>query len=184
MPGPEPGTGTRSLFSTAAAVEREPPEQPGPGEEPPHAGGTQAQPEHPSGAEPPSPEPLPAAAPAHADVSLPASGTGRRRARYGLRLQFERRPGDDEPGRLVEGTIWVNEAHPAFERAQLSRSLGYHIALTVALALAPLAAAPAGEHLFITRFLAEWGSTNPARHGARRRRRMSKRQSAGQARGE
>ena len=175
MPGPERGEAATPLLSTIAAAEREPAEQQ-PGEEPTPPGEGQAQPQRPPEAEPSSPEPPPAAAPPHADVSLPASGTGRRRARYGLKLQFERRPGDDEPGRLVESTIWVNEAHPAFERAQLSRSLGYHIALTVALALAPLAAAPAGEHLFVTRFLAEWGSTNPARRDQRKRRRPSTRQ--------
>jgi hypothetical protein len=171
MPGPERGEATRPLLSTIAAAERGPSEQPQTGEEPTPPGEAQAQPQRPPEPQPSSPEPPPT----HADVSLPASGTGRRRARYGLKLQFERRPGDDEPGRLVESTIWVNEAHPAFERAQLSRSLGYHIALTVALALAPLAAAPAGEHLFVTRFLAEWGSTNPAHRGKRKRRRPSKR---------
>jgi hypothetical protein len=92
--------------------------------------------------------------------AVPEPGAARRRARYGLSLQFERRSDDDEPGRLVENTIWINEAHPAFQRAQASRSLGYHIALTVALALAPLAVAAAEEHAFITRFLAEWGGAH------------------------
>ena len=35
--------------------------------------------------------------------------------------------------------------------------LGYHTALTVALALAPLAVEPSQEHSFITQFLAQWG---------------------------
>ena len=65
---------------------------------------------------------------------------GRRRpARYGLLVQFESRPGDSELGRLVDSTIWINDAHPAFTRATVSRSVGYHTALAVALALAPLA---------------------------------------------
>ena len=84
---------------------------------------------------------------------------GRRRpARYGLLVQFESRPDDAELGRLVDSTIWINEAHPAYIRATASRSSGYHIALTVALALAPLAVGPAGEHAFITQFLAHWGA--------------------------
>jgi hypothetical protein len=83
---------------------------------------------------------------------------GRRRpARYGLLVQFESRPDDAELGRLVDSTIWINDAHPAYVRAAMSRSSGYHIALTVALALAPLAVVPAGEHAFITQFLAHWG---------------------------
>jgi hypothetical protein len=80
-----------------------------------------------------------------------------------LTIQFEPRPDDEELGRLVENTVWVNDAHPAFRRAESSRSLGYHLALTVALALAPLTVAAAEEHFFITRFLAEWGDTHEAR---------------------
>jgi hypothetical protein len=47
-----------------------------------------------------------------------------------------------------------------------SRSLGYHTALAVALALAPLAVEAADEHGFITQFLAHWGGAS----GKRRRR--------------
>jgi len=57
----------------------------------------------------------------------------------------------------VESTVWVNQAHPAFRRADASRSIGYHIALAVALALAPLAVEPKDEHGFVTAFLAQWG---------------------------
>jgi hypothetical protein len=97
---------------------------------------------------------------------------GRRRpARYGLLLQFESRPGDPELGRLLESTIWINEAHPAYARATASRSVGYHIALTVALSLAALVGA-ADEHAFITQFLAHWGGANApkrVRKGTRKR---------------
>jgi hypothetical protein len=89
---------------------------------------------------------------------------GRRRAaRFGLLVRFESRPDDLELGRLVDSTIWINEAHPAYMRAQASRSAGYHIALSVALALAPLAVEASGEHAFITRFLAHWGGASPRR---------------------
>ena len=54
-------------------------------------------------------------------------------------IQFEDRPDDIELGRLTESTVWVNRAHPAYRRAQASHSVGYHIALAVAMALAPLA---------------------------------------------
>lgn len=50
-------------------------------------------------------------------TAAPAAGpetvSGRRRqARYGLLVQFESRPGDPELGRLVDSTIWINDAHP------------------------------------------------------------------------
>ena len=48
-------------------------------------------------------------------------------------------PGGAALSRLVESTVWVNDAHPAYRRAVASRSEGYHLALAVALALAPLA---------------------------------------------
>lgn len=75
----------------------------------------------------------------------------------------------------MENTIWINQAHAAFQRAQASRSLGYHIALTVALALAPLTVGPAEEHRFITRFLSEWGAAQTPRAPGRRRRRGGRR---------
>jgi len=65
--------------------------------------------------------------------------------------------------------MWVNETHPAYRRAVASRSECYHIALAVALALAPLAVDPAKEHAFITAFLARWGEAIERRKGRRRR---------------
>jgi hypothetical protein len=99
----------------------------------------------------------------HQHVAATAGTTdtvrGRRRpARYGLLVQFESRPADAELGRLVDSTIWINDVHPAYTRAVASRSLGYHTALAVALALAPLAVEARDEHAFITQFLAHWGS--------------------------
>ena len=88
-------------------------------------------------------------------------------------MQFESRPDDLELGRLVDSTIWINDAHPAFTRAMASRSLGYHTALAVALALAPLAVEAPDEHAFITQFLAHWGgaqaTVRPTRRVPRKR---------------
>ena len=95
---------------------------------------------------------------------------GRKRpARYGLHVQFESRPDDLELARLVDSTIWINDAHPAFTRALASRSLGYHTALAVALALAPLAVEPQQEHAFLTQFLAHRGGSSTASRRGRRR---------------
>jgi hypothetical protein len=113
---------------------------------------------------------------AYADVRSAAgleTVAGRRRpARYGLVVQFESRPADPELGRLVDSTIWINDAHPAYTRAVASRSLGYHTALAVALALAPLAVEPSQEHTFITHFLSQWGGAEAGRRIVRQRARQ------------
>jgi histidine kinase/DNA gyrase B/HSP90-like ATPase len=103
------------------------------------------------------------------DGHLVTGGGKRRPIRYGLGIQFEARPDDPELAQLVESTVWINEAHPAYGRALASRSEGYHVALAVALALAPLAVEPAKEHGFITTFLARWGGALEHRRGRRRR---------------
>lgn len=124
--------------------------------------------------EPPAREPN-AAHEGHTHAHAAAAGgldttAGRRRpARYGLLVQCESRPGESELGRLVDSTIWINDAHPAYTRAVGSRSLGYHTALTLALALAPLAVEPSQEHSFITQFLAQWGGSPTIKRSPRQR---------------
>jgi hypothetical protein len=103
-------------------------------------------------------------------AALPGARERKRPLKLGLAVQFEDRPGDAELGRLVESTVFINRAHPAYQRAAASRSEGYHIALSVALALAPLAVEPAGEHAFVTAFLSRWGE---AVSGAPSRRKRS-----------
>jgi hypothetical protein len=102
----------------------------------------------------------------------PARRGRRQPGHYGLGVQFASRPDDPEIARLVESTVWVNEAHPAYRRAAASRSEGYHLALAVAMALAPLAAEPKDAHAFLTAFLARWGlALDRGRSGRRARRR-------------
>ena len=148
----------------------------------------------PGGEDPPTPPSSPEGEPDPAEAASPdghGKGFGesprivgtldtvpghRRPARYGLIVQLESRPGDAELGRLVDSTIWINSAHPAYGRAAASRSSGYHTALTVALALAPLAVGASDEHAFITQFLAYWGGADGAKRerrtrGAKERRR-------------
>jgi hypothetical protein len=106
----------------------------------------------------------------------PASGGARRPTRYGLAIDFEERPESPELGRLVESTVLVNMAHPAYRRAVASRAEGYHAALTVGMALAAVAVEPAGAEAFLTTFLARWGE---ALGRDRRRRRGRPRQGRG-----
>jgi hypothetical protein len=90
------------------------------------------------------------------DPTAPARGP-RRATRYGLRIEFEDNAESDDLGRLVESTVWVNAAHPAYRRAVASRAEAYHATLTVAMTLAPLAAEPANVQKFVTAFLGAWG---------------------------
>lgn len=106
------------------------------------------------------PEPSPGVAVVPGAKSRPRPG------RYGLTIRFEPHEGDPDLGHLVESTVVINDAHPAYRRAVASRSEGYHIALAVALALARLAVPPAEEHEFVTSFLIRWGE---ALDGPRRR---------------
>jgi len=102
-------------------------------------------------------EPPGAGAEAGGDVTWPDGRRRRRPSRIGLSLEFESRPEDPSLGRLVESTVFVNDAHPAYLRAAASRAEAYHLALTVALSLAPLAAEPAQAQQFVTTFLSRWG---------------------------
>lgn len=180
-PVPAPLFATIATPGEGAELEESPPdrvEPRGPRTEPGQEPGTEASAPNadPGGVEPPAPDPTRTESTRHADNPASAGAietvTGRRRpARYGLLVQFESRPDDQELARLVENTVWINEAHPAYQRALVSRSVGYHTALAVALALASLAVEPAAEHAFITHFLAHWGgAASSPRRPARRRR--------------
>src|SRR5512146_880206 len=87
------------------------------------------------------------------EVGIPGADGRRQPTRLGLSIQFESRPDDPELGRLVDTTIWVNEAHPAYRRAAASRAEGYHVALSVALALGKVAVDQAREREFVLEFL-------------------------------
>jgi hypothetical protein len=129
-----------------------------------------------SSGSPPTEAP-PKTAPVAAGTLPPPAGPGgtRRATRYGLAIDFEHRPESHDLGRLVESTVCVNTAHPAYLRAVASRSEGYHAALSVGMALAAVAVEPAGTQAFLTAFLARWGEAI----GRDRRRRQPK-ASAGQ----
>jgi hypothetical protein len=97
-------------------------------------------------------------------VGQAPGGSGRKRpARFGLQVRFESRPDDPELGRLLESTVWVNDAHPAYRRALAARSEGYHIALATALSLARHAVEAEDAHDFVTAFMAEWGRAGTRR---------------------
>jgi Histidine kinase-, DNA gyrase B-, and HSP90-like ATPase len=98
------------------------------------------------------------ARPTTARVRLPGRGGGRRLATLSLQIRFETLDDELALSRLIESTVWVNDAHPAYRRARAARSEAYHIALAVAVALAPLAVEPGEAQQFISAFLASWGA--------------------------
>ena len=93
------------------------------------------------------------------ETALPGHRSRTRRGYYGLNLQFEARPESAELGRLVESTVWVNEAHPAYQRSAASHSEEYHVAAAVATAFASIAIEPPGQLGFLLAFLSRWGET-------------------------
>src|SRR5690606_26417322 len=101
-----------------------------------------------------------------ASVTPAGRRTRKRPGHLALEVAFESRPEDPSLGTLVESTVRVNVAHPAYRRAAAARSEGYHIALTTAMALAPLAVEPADAQAFVTRFLAAWGEAGRNGRGA------------------
>ncbi|MBI4502875.1 MAG: ATP-binding protein [Gemmatimonadetes bacterium] len=118
----------------------------------------------------PQPEPPPTESESpvgHAPLAVAEARLGgaarKRPAHYGLRLEFESRPDDPALGRLVESTVLINDAHPAYRRAVASRSEGYHLALAVAMSLAALAVEPDGVHGFVESFMARWGESGSGR---------------------
>lgn len=136
-------TGTTGPREAVASPESDPPE-PRP-ETPPPPSGTQAE-----------GEPVGTAS-AVAHVGVPGKRGPRRPMRLGLQVRFESRPESQEPARLAENIVWVNEAHPACRRAAASRSEAYHIAISAAMALATVAVEPAEQRAFVNAFLMRWG---------------------------
>ncbi len=115
----------------------------------------------------------PPEAPVRNDTPLPSNAGPGRPVRFGLHLSFDRRDADHDVSRLVESTVSVNTSHPSYARALATRALGYHVAVAVAMALAPVAVEAADHHAFLTNFLAKWGAAlarSPARRRAKRRR--------------
>ena len=91
-------------------------------------------------------------------MQLPGRGRVRKPATLSLQIRFETLEDPLALARLVESTVWVNDAHPAYRRAAASRAEAYHVAFAVASALAPLTVEPEGAQRFVSAFLARWGA--------------------------
>ncbi len=98
----------------------------------------------------------------------PGSGREPRAIRPGLTIGFEEGNDGGDLARLVETTVLINVGHPAYRRASASRSEGYHLALAVALALAPLVTESRSERAFVQQFLGQWGKAANGGRSSRR----------------
>lgn len=81
-----------------------------------------------------------------------------RRRRPGLMIGFEEDPNRDDLGWLMENTIWINKAHPAYQRAIDSSAEDYHIVISVSWVLSNYLEGEKSPQVFINRFLSSWGS--------------------------
>ena len=61
-------------------------------------------------------------------------------------------------GTLIDDTIRVNTAHPAWKKASEERLEEYHVVFTVACVLSQFLEAHHSPHEFISKFLASWGA--------------------------
>jgi hypothetical protein len=79
----------------------------------------------------------------------------------GLRIALQEFTQEDRPalGRIIEDTVVVNTAHPAWKKAIQDRLEEYHIVLTVACLLSEMIEQEHTPVEFINTFLASWGNS-------------------------
>jgi hypothetical protein len=75
-----------------------------------------------------------------------------------IMIGFENNPARDEIAWMVENTIWINRAHPAYQRVADTEAETYHIVLAVSWVLSRHLEDEKSPQLFINRFLSNWGS--------------------------
>jgi hypothetical protein len=94
---------------------------------------------------------------------VPEASASRKPGRFAISIAYEARVDDPELARLGDRVVLVNNAHPAFRRAAELKSDRYHLALSVAFALASETVEEAQYRPFINDFLKRWGVARPAR---------------------
>jgi hypothetical protein len=75
----------------------------------------------------------------------------------GLRLGFDDARERDDLGWLLENTIWINRAHPAFRKAASTGNESYHVVLSVVWVLLGHLDDRHSAQEFIGQFLSGWG---------------------------
>jgi hypothetical protein len=74
----------------------------------------------------------------------------------GVMIGFDDNPDRKDLGWLMENTIWINKAHPAFKKVIDSEAENYHIILSVSWVLAGYLEGEKSPQVFINQFLSNW----------------------------
>ncbi len=77
---------------------------------------------------------------------------------HGLMIGFEDAADRNELGWLVENTIWINRAHPAYQKAASSGNENYHTVVSVLWVLLGHLDDRHSPQQFISQFLSAWGA--------------------------
>ncbi len=85
---------------------------------------------------------------------LPQEG---KRKSAGLMIGFYDNKDSNELGKIEEGTVWINNEHPAFKRIAKSGGEKYHIVVSTAFILSGYLQEQKSLQSFINRFLSNWG---------------------------
>ena len=85
---------------------------------------------------------------------LPQEG---KRKSPGLMIGFYDNKDSNELGKIEEGTVWINNEHPAFKRIAKSGGEKYHIVVSTAFILSGYLQEKKSLQAFINRFLSNWG---------------------------
>ncbi len=85
---------------------------------------------------------------------LPQEG---KRKSPGLMIGFYDNKDSNELGKIEEGTVWINNEHPAFKRIAKSGGEKYHIVVSTAFVLSGYLQEQKSLQAFINRFLSNWG---------------------------
>lgn len=79
----------------------------------------------------------------------------------GLSIGFERDTVKEDLAKIIHNTIWINTAHPAYDKSRQDKLEEYHIFLCVAWVLSQFIEENRSPQDFISRFLASWGKRYP-----------------------
>jgi hypothetical protein len=75
----------------------------------------------------------------------------------GLMIGFYDNKDSNELGKIEEGTVWINNEHPAFKKIAKSGGEKYHIVVSTAFVLSGYLQEQKSLQAFINRFLSDWG---------------------------
>jgi hypothetical protein len=88
------------------------------------------------------------------EAGLPQEG---KRKSQGLMIGFYDNKDSNELGKLEDGTVWINNEHPAYKRVAKNNSEKYHIVVSTAFVLSDYLQEEKSSQTFINRFLSNWG---------------------------